>query len=381
MRDQIPFYILCAPIIIRTIMKHIHGENLDNRQEFITQLKYWLVYVFILISLGYESRFRYMLIDSGVWVIGAICYYVAIFFNSKRIGISYFFHFVITIGYMLIFWHDSILSILFSLSTGLVLLCIHTKQTDLFESIFYRDEYHEDTRSLENRTNGFLTSVFIGAVKGDLVSGIVKGGAVNFNDDSGYKKAFTSRFYYLILASLILGLLIPSSKTSKSQFIDRYTNNPSNEHLSSSLLPKNKTFNKSKAHIAWPKVDKEQSNQDLSLVLKNHNEISFQVPKVPKQSIGYIESKDRKAKRGSIYEVFDTYLDPNGEYYLALKEKPNPRRRNNKVIAELRDGTQVRVFKRNLGYKKKWHKVKVLTGQNKGDYGYAHSKWLRLVSP
>ena len=82
-----------------------------------------------------------------------------------------------------------------------------------------------------------------------------------------------------------------------------------------------------------------------------------------------------------VFEVFDTYKDPNGEYYLALKRKPYPkgRARNNWLIAQLPDGTQLIVLQRGVGYRKAWLKVKVISGPHQGIKGYVHSNWVRQI--
>jgi len=78
------------------------------------------------------------------------------------------------------------------------------------------------------------------------------------------------------------------------------------------------------------------------------------------------------------YEVFDTYLDPHGETYLALNEKPFPTRlKSNRQLGQLLDGTVLHVISRRHGHKKSWLKVKVLSGQHRGQTGYVHQNWVR----
>ena len=74
--------------------------------------------------------------------------------------------------------------------------------------------------------------------------------------------------------------------------------------------------------------------------------------------------------------VFDTYMDPKGETWLALHENL---KRNKPHVAKLKDGTELRELESKLGKKKSWSKVKVLSGPHKGASGYLHAGWIQAI--
>jgi thiol-disulfide isomerase/thioredoxin len=85
-------------------------------------------------------------------------------------------------------------------------------------------------------------------------------------------------------------------------------------------------------------------------------------------------AKAEPAKAQGTHEVFDTYKDPKGETYLALRTLPNPK--NGRTIAKLPDGTSLVIEKTGLG-NGKWAKIKVIGGQFANRTGFAHSGWIR----
>jgi len=75
------------------------------------------------------------------------------------------------------------------------------------------------------------------------------------------------------------------------------------------------------------------------------------------------------------HEVFDTYLDPKGETYLALRTEPSPK--EGETVARMPDGTRLIVESRGHGRNGVWWKVRVVSGEYKDAVGFAHSKWVR----
>lgn len=81
------------------------------------------------------------------------------------------------------------------------------------------------------------------------------------------------------------------------------------------------------------------------------------------------------------HEVYDTYKDKNGEYYLSLNSEPKSQKDGGYQKATMPDGTRVaRLDKKKYG-NGKWWKVKIVTTSGNGQEGYAHSKWLRKTGP
>ena len=76
-----------------------------------------------------------------------------------------------------------------------------------------------------------------------------------------------------------------------------------------------------------------------------------------------------------LYIVFDTYKDKKGEYYLALREKPQAGK-NVKIIAELSDATLVEKLSVSTE-NPNWWKIKVYSEDSETKSGYANSKWLK----
>ena len=73
--------------------------------------------------------------------------------------------------------------------------------------------------------------------------------------------------------------------------------------------------------------------------------------------------------------VFDTYKD-NKAPYLALKDGPWPGS-GARVVAKLKDGTQLVVLSRKHGKRGRWWKVRIVSGTHHDKVGFAHSSWLK----
>ena len=108
-----------------------------------------------------------------------------------------------------------------------------------------------------------------------------------------------------------------------------------------------------------------------------------------KGKTGYIQNKwlqkythSQPPKR--LYEVYNTYLDKKGEYYLSLRSSPTPDRtrrwaKSMELIGKLKDHTRVEVLRRNVGIRKRWLKVRVYDGPFKNQVGYVHSRWIKRI--
>ncbi len=83
-----------------------------------------------------------------------------------------------------------------------------------------------------------------------------------------------------------------------------------------------------------------------------------------------------KQARGT-HEVFDTYKDENNEPWLTLRTLPNIK--TGQVIARLEDGTMLVIDKYGFGYKGKWAKIVVTSGEHATESGYVHTNWIRRL--
>ena len=84
----------------------------------------------------------------------------------------------------------------------------------------------------------------------------------------------------------------------------------------------------------------------------------------------YDEAK-RSVDAIATHEIFDTYLDKNGETWLVLRSEAGSGQ--GWQMAQMVDGTKVRFIEGHWS-KRRWWKVFDLTSRKTG---WAHSKWIR----
>lgn len=80
------------------------------------------------------------------------------------------------------------------------------------------------------------------------------------------------------------------------------------------------------------------------------------------------------------HRVAGTWLDPKGETWLALRRHPRAGK-STVTIAQLTDGTPVKVLVGGHGKKGKWLHVYVTAGPHRGKTGYVHGDWLARIGP
>lgn len=81
-----------------------------------------------------------------------------------------------------------------------------------------------------------------------------------------------------------------------------------------------------------------------------------------------------QVQAAATHEVFGTWNDPKGETWLTLRESPGSRGRE---LAQLTDGTRLRVVACGFGTADAWCSVRVSSGRFADRQGYVHSKWIR----